>query len=176
MDDDKVSLGLILQIKENTRSTLEQITSKTEKETTLYCCLLSEQLSGKPSHAITLLTLNALDDSIQKLAELYLLKAAYIYNEHINQAYIQKTDEEYFQESCCVNQLIEVASSLNPAIRLKREHRIARHETLCQDKEVQTAGYLIELGFPKNIIEMINESINGILVFKKLDQKFGITE
>lgn len=160
----------------DTRKTIDLIIKKLEKKAGGYSYLLSSQLNKKSKPPITIPLSKTVGDIIPKLADLYLVKAALIYDTHLNQLKLKTSEKEYKKETDLAIKLIDMATDLKPDIKLKKEYGISYIEPPLPNKDEQTYGYQVAVKFPKNIVEFVNESLETNLIYKKIDEKLGLTE
>jgi len=155
---------------------MDLIINKVERKATNYFHFFSYQSEKRNNPVMLISTLNILGDITTKLAELYLVKATYIYDTHLNQTQKEKSEKKYRKETDTAIKLIDMAVNLEPNIKLKKEYMINYIEPCLPDKDEQTYGHQLLIKFPKNITEFVNKFIEDNLIFKRIEKKLGLPE
>jgi hypothetical protein len=158
----------VIDQKVDGKQNLEEITQILQRDASFYYCLLSEEVSGQPNISLIISTINKLDNLGKKLAEAYIVKAAYLTDEHFNKLRIQKTEDEHWKEINSENALMEFAAGLNPEIRLQKQHSIKYIFPYQSGKKLQTAGLYIKARFPEETVYYINKALDDVIMFNQL--------
>lgn len=136
-------------------------------------CFLSVEMNNKPYVGTVIHTLKKLDDLSKKLSKAYLLKAANIYHEHLNDFHVQKSQKEYEQESELAGCMVDFVAELNPNIRLCKENRMTYAYPYDSNNTVIT---MIINSFPRNTVEFVNDSIVSMTELNKTFKNLGKRE
>ena len=173
MEDDIIPILGSVSYEVDTGEALEELIRGLQMQAAFSYCFLSAEMNNKSNIDVVSCTLKELNGIGRKLSKTYLIKAANIYHEHLNDRTVQKTEEEYFKEAGLAGSMIDFVAELNPDMKLHKENSLT-YGYQCDPKNVVLT--MIINSFPRNIVNFVNESIADSVVLIDYEKKLGPRE